>query len=505
MEDFIPLKIKNKDSSLLQKSENGSENNEFRKHRITEFSEIEHDFLNLKINHQFEFTLNQNLGISLNKDEEILSDIEKQKILNIVPLVNNFQSFIKTKNEHFKEDEKPMSEFNDSIMGMSNKSHVEGTRLHVAKYYEREKALFELNESKIGGIYEESKDEIRNLNISYNENENGISRVNESRSRQDRICIPLKDQNGEFYVSCNEDEKHLFFLNESKSKLNENSKEITYKSEINKLKKTNKTNQTFSFTKKAKIKTKTNEDSRQIVIRKKQENRIKKQQKAALHPVLDDNAQNELFMFLLRLFKNERIFENNRQNISKQTIELCREILHKKFTFDEEQMTIESLKNKRNEEHFKFVVKRGFKYLFKNFKINNKGFIKGRKILDEEEFYFYYFFNHLDSLEDKIQTCFLPGSKIQKKFNKNVAKLDQNITIAYMERVFKSVKFRSDFRYFLDHVYIEDCLENQIKKLKNIVQNKTIGLKNNQNKLPWTKWEIEFAKGNFLKNVIEKK
>lgn len=45
----------------------------------------------------------------------------------------------------------------------------------------------------------------------------------------------------------------------------------------------------------------------------------------------------------------------------------------------------------RNENKWKFVIKKGFKFLYKKFKAKNNHFITGTKLKDEEEFYKYYF------------------------------------------------------------------------------------------------------------------
>ena len=66
-------------------------------------------------------------------------------------------------------------------------------------------------------------------------------------------------------------------------------------------------------------------------------------------------------------------------------------LLKNKFLLSDDLKGIKFKSRIRKENKSKYIVKKGIKFLFKKFKEKNNCFIKGKKILDEEEFYFYYF------------------------------------------------------------------------------------------------------------------
>ena len=124
------------------------------------------------------------------------------------------------------------------------------------------------------------------------------------------------------------------------------------------------------------------------------------------------------------------------------------EFFDKKFNLTETLFVLKS-KKKRNEEYIKFVIKRGFKFLFKKFKQNNNHFIKGAKILDEEVFYEHYFQKDSELTGTPLKDYFLPGSKIQKKLNPELK--SGNLTNFYLKKIFSVTEFRNAFIDYLEN------------------------------------------------------
>lgn len=205
---------------------------------------------------------------------------------------------------------------------------------------------------------------------------------------------------------------------------------------------------------------------------------------------------------LIKLFRGEPISQQELEAAESDLWRRTLAALRKKYSLDLFEGKCNPIKPRRNEELFKFVLKKGFKRLFKNFKISSHGFVKGRKILDEEEFYKYYFFDQLNGNLEEMQACFLPGSKIQKAQAKGDKKLDQNVTIAYLYKLFTHQTFRSDFELFLTKDFVKDYLDSQKKKLKDIAEQINKSPATSSIKFPWTKSGIEIAKSAFATTFL---
>ena len=134
----------------------------------------------------------------------------------------------------------------------------------------------------------------------------------------------------------------------------------------------------------------------------------------------EGNLQTAIFLVLCKIFKEESLGDAEYRQLSQEAIGFIKELLKRKFFFDLNFMNFELIKcRRRNEEQFKFVVKKAFKRLFRNFKRANNGFIKGSKIYDELEFYQFYFKETAAVDHAQLEWYLLPGSKIQKEFLKN--------------------------------------------------------------------------------------
>lgn len=159
-----------------------------------------------------------------------------------------------------------------------------------------------------------------------------------------------------------------------------------------------------------------------------------------------------------------------------------KEFVQKKFSFQNDKLVI-AQRRKRNEEYIKFVIKRGFKHLFKKYKKCHNHFILGSKLMDEEVFYEYYFLEDSKTQQIEIDNYYLPGSKIQKSRSSSKHK---NLTFSYLKLIFLVEKFQKDFKDYFQNHYVKSCRKERKKKLVLLCKkfkkaNSFEGLK-----LPWT-------------------
>lgn len=209
-----------------------------------------------------------------------------------------------------------------------------------------------------------------------------------------------------------------------------------------------------------------------------------------------------IYLFLSKIFENETLGDADFRYLSPDALSYLKDVIRRKFLLGPDLTSIELIKpRRRNEEQFKFVVKKGIKKLFKNFKKLNKNFIKGDKLLDELEFYRHYFWEI--SVAERIQfdAFFLPGSKIQREFSSPTLKADKTVTFAYISRVFKSDLFRRDFVAYLLNGFVEEYVQQRAQKLMKVAVNFEAGKRPKSNKLPWTRWEMVEAQKSFV-NLI---
>ena len=108
-------------------------------------------------------------------------------------------------------------------------------------------------------------------------------------------------------------------------------------------------------------------------------------------------------------------------------------LLKNKFFLSSDLKGIKFKSKIRRENKSKYIVKKGIKFLFKKFKQKNDYFIRGKKILNEEEFYLYYF-KCLESEKFPIESVYLPGSKISQISMKNPT--FKTIKIDYLKMIF---------------------------------------------------------------------
>lgn len=101
---------------------------------------------------------------------------------------------------------------------------------------------------------------------------------------------------------------------------------------------------------------------------------------------------NRFYQILLSIFSNNKVERASLNELTEEDKSDLFEMLKKKFYVDEKGENYELKKyRRRNEEQIKFVLKKGFRRLFIDFKKNNNNFLKGNKLLDELEFYTHYF------------------------------------------------------------------------------------------------------------------
>lgn len=209
-----------------------------------------------------------------------------------------------------------------------------------------------------------------------------------------------------------------------------------------------------------------------------------------------------IYLFLTKIFENETLKDQDFRYLSTEALAYLKEVIRRKFVLGPDLTSIELIKpRRRNEEQFKFVVKKGLRRLFKNFKKAHKGFIKGEKLMDELEFYKHYFLEA--SLAERVpfDAFFLPGSKIQREFASPTLKADKTVTFAYISRVFRSEAFRRDFVAYLLNGFVEEYVQQRAQKLLKVAVNFEAGKRPKSNKLPWTRWEMAEAQKSFV-NLI---
>lgn len=96
-----------------------------------------------------------------------------------------------------------------------------------------------------------------------------------------------------------------------------------------------------------------------------------------------NNSIKPLLNYLTKLFSEEGNDQESFLQIEESLRTQLRSFLSRSFSFEGEQVQPKKTK-KRNEEYIKFVIKRGFKSLFKKFKEGNNHYISGCKIEDQE-------------------------------------------------------------------------------------------------------------------------
>lgn len=213
-------------------------------------------------------------------------------------------------------------------------------------------------------------------------------------------------------------------------------------------------------------------------------------------------ADSHIYIFLSKVFQDDQIRESDFGFLTDNSLSYIREILRKKFIFGANFENFELIKpRRRNEEQFKFVIKKGFKRLFKIFKKQHNGFIKGDKLLDEFEFYRFYFWETANYNRQMFEGFLLPGSKIQKEFASPNMKIDKTVSFAYLSRIFKSEAFKRDFISYLLNDFVDEYIQIRNQKLLKIAVYFVTKKKLKSNKLPWTKLELYEAQKSFV-NLI---
>ena len=121
-----------------------------------------------------------------------------------------------------------------------------------------------------------------------------------------------------------------------------------------------------------------------------------------------------MLSFLIKLYEEEEYDQELVNSIEKHKFSMLSEFLNTKFEISKDTFKLIDTK-KRNEEYLKFVVKRGFKYLFKKFKKNLNYFISQDKLEKWRSFYSYYFKEEANTHGVPLYEYYLPYSKIYKE------------------------------------------------------------------------------------------
>lgn len=217
---------------------------------------------------------------------------------------------------------------------------------------------------------------------------------------------------------------------------------------------------------------------------------------------LNGKMTNHIYLYLSKIFDHQPLTTNDICFLTPEAFTYLSGVLRRKFRSSPDLTAFELIKpRRRNEEQFKFVIKKGIRRLFKNFKKSRNGFIKGDKLLDELEFYRCYFSEVALAGGIQLESFFLPGSKIQKERSSPEVKLDKTVTFTYLTRVFRSEPFRRDFVSYLLSGFGEEYVQNRSQKLLKVAVNFEAGKRPKSNKLPWTRCEMVEAQTSFL-NLI---
>ena len=144
---------------------------------------------------------------------------------------------------------------------------------------------------------------------------------------------------------------------------------------------------------------------------------------------LINKIQRSIFEAVSAIFDKQTLSAELNQSLSSDAQLYLKDALKKKFYFDNELQTFSLRKvRRRTEEHFKFVTKLGFKFMFKNFKRLHNNFIRGNKLLDQLEFYRFYFGKFASDKNERLEEFFLPSSKIQREMHKLARKADKTVS-----------------------------------------------------------------------------
>ena len=179
------------------------------------------------------------------------------------------------------------------------------------------------------------------------------------------------------------------------------------------------------------------------------------------------------------------------EKLSSNAMLYLKDSLKKKFFFDGSFQTFALRKmRRRTEEHFKFVTKLGFKFMFKNFKKLHNNFIRGQKLLDQLEFYRFYFGKCASETDEPLEKFFLPGSKIQREMFKAAGKAEKTVSLIYLQKIFTSRIFKEEFIEFLTTNFVSEYIKLRAQKLDKLASNFALIRHRNGSKLPWTTKEL---------------
>jgi hypothetical protein len=219
----------------------------------------------------------------------------------------------------------------------------------------------------------------------------------------------------------------------------------------------------------------------------------------------DENGriENALFSIISSIFENKKVHDFQIRALSSDAEFYLSEILKKKFLFNPGFQDFALKKaRRRNEEQCKFVIKKGFKRLFKEFKKSKNGFVRGNKLLDELEFYRFYFGKQVNEVSDPLESFFLPGSKIQKELGHPESKLIKTVSFAFLQKIFSSDGFKQDFVRYLLNSFVDEYINKRTENLWKVAFNFPQNKKSKGNKLPWTNEELYESQRNLLNLIL---
>ena len=218
---------------------------------------------------------------------------------------------------------------------------------------------------------------------------------------------------------------------------------------------------------------------------------------------LQSRLESAIYAVLSSVFENKRVNDLHVRCLNSDAQFYLTEVLKKKFVFEPGFQNLALKKaRRRTEEQFKFVIKKGFKRLFKEFKKMRNGFVRGNKLLDEFEFYRFYFGGCVDEANESLETFFLPGSKIQKEMKRPEIKINKTISFAFLQTIFRSEAFKQDFIRYLLNGFVDEYISRRTEKLWKVASNFALQKKSKSNKLPWTNEELLESQRNLLNLIL---
>ena len=201
----------------------------------------------------------------------------------------------------------------------------------------------------------------------------------------------------------------------------------------------------------------------------------------------DQSSNCPIYSLLMAVFANQRLNDKQISDVSHAHIPALRTLLSKKFVFADLRSPFELIRgNRRTEDQFKFVFRKGIKNMIRKYK-EKQGMGKASKLETELSFYQFYFGESALTTDTSLESFYLPGSKAQRSTTHSTNHVDKTLSFAYTQRILNSSKFRREFTRYLLEGFLEDCFAMRREQLLKIAHH----IKETRSKLPKLPWSNE--------------